>query len=123
MEIGIDCVEIPDFSEKILTKKRILDRVFTENERSYCENKMKPAQHYAVIFAAKEAIIKAFSNYGIDISFNKIEILHKENGAPFVELSDDNDKLKDFEVKISLSHSNNIAVAFTIVQKDSDAKP
>ena len=119
MEVGIDCVEIADFSEKIMTKKRILNKIFTENEKSYCEQKLNPAQHFAVIFAAKEAIIKAFSCFDIKIFFQNIEILHKKNGIPFVKLLDDD--LNDFDVKISLSHSNNIAIAITIVvvkQKD-----
>jgi holo-[acyl-carrier protein] synthase len=117
LEIGIDCVDIPRFEQDIASKKKILKKIFTENEVQYCEKKMKAGQHYAVRFAAKEAIIKAFACYGIEISLSSIEILNKENRIPYVNILDD--KLKEYEIKISLSHAENNAVACAIVSKSS----
>jgi len=120
LEIGIDCVEISRFNRDIISKKNILKKIFTENEIQYCEKKVKTSQHYAVRYAGKEAVIKAFSCYKIEISMNQIEISNKKNGVPFVKILDD--KLSDFNIKISLSHSREIAIAVAIVSKNSKTK-
>ena len=52
-----------------------------------------------------------------NIPFGKIEILNKKNGQPYVEILDNN--FADFEIKISLSLSREIAIAFVIINKDS----
>ena len=120
MEIGIDCVEISRFNKDVISKKNILKKIFTENEIRYCEKKVKTSQHYAVRYAGKEAIVKAFSSYKLKISMNQIEILNKKNGIPFVKILDD--KLNNFNIKISLSHSRKIAIAVVIVTKNSKTK-
>jgi holo-[acyl-carrier protein] synthase len=117
LEIGIDCVNISRFEKDVLSKKNIITKVFTKNEIKYCEKKLKPSQHYAARFAGKEAVIKAFSHYNIDIPLNKIEIVNKKNRTPFVKILDDS--RSDFDIKISLSHSNEIAIAFAIIIKNS----
>jgi holo-[acyl-carrier protein] synthase len=92
-----------------------MKKIFTENEIQYCEKKENSSQHYAVRFAGKEAVVKAFSCYNLSISLKHIEILNKKNGCPYVKILDD--KFSDFEIKISLSHSNDIAIAVAIVAK------
>ncbi len=92
-----------------------MKKIFTEIEIRNCEKKEKKPQHYAVRFAGKEAVIKAFSYYDIAISLKKIEILNKKNGIPYVKIL--NDKLRDFDIKISLSHSNETAIAVVVITK------
>jgi len=116
LEIGIDCVGIPEFKKDVLSNDNIIKKVFTNNEISYCEKKLNSCQHFAVRFAAKEAVIKAFSCYNIKILLGQIEILNKKNGIPFVKILDD--KLSDFDIKISLSHSKETAVAVAIVSRN-----
>jgi holo-[acyl-carrier protein] synthase len=77
--------------------------------------KAKPSQHFSARFAGKEAIIKALSNYDIFIPHNQIEIVHTKNGIPHVNLL--HEEGDQFEIKISLSHSNEIAFAFSIISK------
>ncbi len=113
MEIGIDCVDIQRFNKDIISKGKNLNKIFTENEILYCEKKVNKPQHYAARFAGKEAVIKAFSCYGIEILMNQIEILNKKNRTPFVKILDE--KIKDHNIKISLSHSNKIAMAVALV--------
>jgi phosphopantetheinyl transferase (holo-ACP synthase) len=74
---------------------------------------LHPSQHYGVRFAGKEAVVKAFLCYGIRIPLNKIEILNRKNGIPFVTILDKN--AGKFEIKISLSHSDTIAAAVAVV--------
>lgn len=112
MEIGIDCVEIARF-ESVYDDKKLLHKIFTEHEIQYCRKRTPSAQHFAVRFAAKEALVKALSRYNIQIPLNHIEILNNKNGSPFVRIL--NGQYKHVEMKISLSHSTKIAMAFAIV--------
>jgi len=114
MEIGIDCVDISRFNEDII-QKNILKKIFTQNEIQYCNNKKNPPQHYAARFAGKEAVIKALFSYNFKVLMNQIEILNKENGIPFVRFLDK--KYRVFDIKISLTHSREVAMAFVIVNK------
>lgn len=115
MEIGVDCVDIDRFKKENLSSEALLKKIFTENEIHYCEEKPKPSQHYAARFAGKEAVIKALYHYKIRIPSKKIEILNDDQGIPFVRILDGN--LNYFDVKISLSHSEEIAIAIAIVSK------
>jgi len=118
LEIGIDCVDLSRFNKDVVSKRNILKKIFTEQEIQYCEKKAHSYQHYAVRFAGKEAVIKAFSCYGIKLLLKQIEIVNKKNGIPFVKILDD--KSSDFDIKISLSHSEETAVAVALVVKKSE---
>ena len=115
MEIGIDNVDISRFGQDIISKKNIFEKIFTRKEIQYCEKKLHAAQHYGVRFAGKEAVVKAFLCYGVRIPLNKIEILNKKDGIPFVTILDKT--VDNFEIKISLSHSDKTAVAVAVVYK------
>jgi len=111
MEIGIDCVDICRF-EGIENNKRLLEKIFTKNETKYCMSRTPHAQHFAVRFAAKEAVIKGLMCYGITKSFNEIEIINRDNGKPEVRILQEKRK---FTCKISLSHSREIAIAEALI--------
>lgn len=115
IKCGTDIIEINRIKELIGTNEdKFVTRVFTKQEIAYCEgkNKMK-YQHYAVRFAAKEAVFKAISDVLKDkyqINWKNIEILDNEQGRPFVNILDMNlSNLK--QIDISLSHCKEYAVA------------
>ena len=57
--IGVDMLEI-DRMERVLARRpNFVRRVFTEEERAYCDKCARPAEHYAARFAAREAVVKA----------------------------------------------------------------
>lgn len=104
--IGIDIVEIEDFSDKDYS------RIFTKNELAHINKATSCARKTEVmagIFAAKEAVFKAMrlENLGLDVLKN-IEILHKENGCPYCVFEDKN-------IELSISHTRHTAVAVAIV--------
>lgn len=111
MEIGIDCVDISRFEDSNYLIKN-LKKIFTEKEISYCQKKENTAQHYAARFAAKEAVIKALSEYQIKPYYNQIEILNNKDGKPIVNILNENNK---FDIKVSLSHSRTTAVAIALI--------
>ena len=113
LEIGIDCVDISEFKKDVYSNDNIIKKVFTDNEISYCEKKLNACQHFAVRFAAKEAVVKAFSCYNVKVLLNQIEILNEKNGIPFVKILNNN--VGKYDIKISLSHSKNTAIAMVII--------
>ena len=112
ISIGVDIEDISRFTY-LVKDKSFLNKVFTKNELEYCLKKKNYSQHLAVRFAAKEAIIKAFSDFNKLLEFNEISITNDKDGKPIVKLKNQ----KDFNIKISLSHNKNNAIAFVLILK------
>ena len=112
MEIGVDCVDIERFSN-IINNKKLLHKIFTEHEIEYCKVRRPSSQHFAARFAGKEALVKALSYYNIQIPLNQIEITNNQNERPSIRILDD--EYASFELKVSLSHSKEIAIAMVVV--------
>lgn len=109
--IGIDCVEIERF-QKVLDNQKLLNRIFSKKEIEYCLGKADPKKHLAVRFAGKEALIKAFSDQNIQLGMKDIEIINNPKGLPLAKV----EGIKDFEIKISLSHCKNFAIAQVLLK-------
>jgi holo-[acyl-carrier protein] synthase len=110
--IGIDCEEIKRF-QKVLDDPNLQNRIFTEKELEYCKSKTDPKPHLAVRFAGKEAVIKAFFDFGVQIEMGDIEIINNSMGVPQVAVSG----IEDLIIKLSLSHSTDLAIAAALVIK------
>lgn len=117
ISIGVDMELISRFKDlDRKTNGKFLNKIFAKKEIDYCFSKPAPAQHLAVRFAAKEAIVKAISSLGKRIlSLNKIEIVRNANGSPRVKINSTD--FQDLQIYVSLSHCKDIAIAFTIVMK------
>jgi holo-[acyl-carrier protein] synthase len=117
---GIDIVESARLAEAIRRHgERFLARVFTEGERQYCAAMKKPETYFAARFAAKEAVSKAFgTGIGAQLGWLDIDIRRKVSGEPFVVLSGEGAatarRLGISEIRLSLSHSDNYAVAHAL---------
>ena len=117
---GTDIIEIGRIKEEIERhKESFLNRIYTENEIKYCESKKDMKyQHYAVRFAAKEAIFKAVSKKlenKYDVNWISVEILNEENGRPIVKIIDN--KLSIIKnIDISLSHCKEYAIAMVVAE-------
>ena len=129
MEIktGIDIIEVNRVQEAIEKHGDLfLNKVFAKSEIEYCKNTGKMEyQHYAVRFAAKEAVFKAISDF-IDYSkediWKNIVIENGKSGKPFVKFSGTIDFLnvetraKVISMDLSLSHIKAYAIAkFTML--------
>jgi len=120
---GVDIIEIDRVKESIEASGiSFLKKVFTENEIEYCESKKAARfQSYAVRFAAKEAVSKAFGT-GISggIGWKDIEIMNDGLGKPRIILygraKELFDGLNPIDISISLSHSKEYAVAYAVIQ-------
>jgi holo-[acyl-carrier protein] synthase len=99
VSVGIDIVEVYRIRETLARTPRFAERVFTEKERAYCDEKgMASAQSYAARFAAKEACLKALkTGWRGKITWHDIEIVSGENGVPCLEIRGEAQKiLKNF---------------------------
>lgn len=119
---GTDIIEIGRIKEDIENVgEAFINRIFTQNEIQYCENKKgQKYQHYAARFAAKEAVFKAISHQLEDkfsITWKDIEITNDKNGRPNIEIFGIN-KENIESMDISLSHCKEYAIAnVTIIWK------
>ena len=111
MLIGIDIVENERFARALARRPRLAERVFTRAEREYCLSRPDPAQHFAVRFAAKEAVGKALGT-GV-LSWREIEI--SGGGNPRVRMTGWAERaasaLGADRLTVSLSHCGPVSVA------------
>src|ERR1051325_5126288 len=112
MDVGVDIVEI-DRITKSERNPRFLKRVFAPSEVVYCRARKNAAQHFAVRFAAKEAVWKAVGEP--KLLHRDIQIRNMPNGKPKVMFPARFSKLAK-RVSISLSHGRDYAVAMAIFQ-------
>lgn len=118
--IGIDVVEV----ERIATAidrhgEFFLAKLFTANERIYCEAQKKSALHYAARFAAKEAVSKALgTGIGGHAGWLDLEIIRDPAGAPKLLLAGAAAEFANqsgiTEIQISLTHAREYAAANAI---------
>jgi holo-[acyl-carrier protein] synthase len=115
--VGSDIIEVSRIEKSIQRyQKKFLDRIFTENEQSYCLRHKDAQRHFAGRFAAKEAIVKALGT-GISksISWLDIEISNDPLGKPLVTFSSHvKEEFHDPSIHISISHCKEYAVAFAV---------
>jgi holo-[acyl-carrier protein] synthase len=108
--IGTDVVEIARVARSLERTRGFAESIFSDEERSYCVGRARPAEHYAARFAAKEAFLKAVG-HGIPegIPLNQIDV--GPAAARALEESGAQDAL------VSLRHSGGTAAAFVLVQR------
>jgi len=113
MDIGVDIVEI-DRIRRMARKARFLQRVFAPGEVAYCRSHKHSAQHFAVRFAAKEAVWKAIGDRRL--LHRDIQIRNQSSGKPHVVFPPRFARLAR-RVSISLSHGRDYAVAMAVYRK------
>ena len=120
--LGADVVEIRRIRQALKHQgERFIRRIFTEAEQEFCEARRDPAPHYAVRFAAKEALFKALgTGWAKGLSWQDVEVVRKEQDAPILVLSHAAEKqsqeLGTRSIHLSLSHSDDSALAVVILE-------
>tara|TARA_B100001564_G_scaffold236944_1_gene200341 strand:+ start:604 stop:966 length:363 start_codon:yes stop_codon:yes gene_type:complete len=113
---GVDIIDIDRIKSSIQKyRDKFLNKVFNKEEQVYCNSQYNPFIHFSGKFAAKEAVMKAiFSSKKLSsIGFRDISIINDKNGAPIVFIKGHSAK----NINISISHTNNQAVAFAILKE------
>lgn len=119
--IGIDSIEIARFAQWHTYSQKQLLRIFSHEEIEYClSNTAKSAERFAVRFAAREALFKAYSvgqpGHKIPfLKFCKAVTISKKNGIPFIKI-EPQIIMASYTILISLTHTATIATAFAILE-------
>jgi holo-[acyl-carrier protein] synthase len=119
MNVGVDLIEIGRVRRALQRYPSFRERCFTAAERSYCDSRPNPAQHYAARFAGKEAVGKALG-FGVARAFawRDIEIVGRPK--PDVHLSGRvaawAEQAGAGRLDLSMTHSRELAAAVCVAQ-------
>ena len=125
--IGTDIVNIKRIEQSLKKNKSTFkNKIFSEKEISYCENKKNSSAFYAKRFAAKEAFSKALGT-GIrkGVNLKNIEVSNNAHGKPSISLKGNlanylkkRVKCKKYYIHLSLSDDKPWAQATVIISYD-----
>jgi holo-[acyl-carrier protein] synthase len=123
--IGIELVSIPEFAEQVDQPGTVFAETFTPGERRDAADKSSlAARHLAARWAAKEAVIKAWSGSRFaqrpmltEAIYRDIEVITDMWGRPKVRLTGAiADHLADVVIHVSLTHEGDTAAAVAILE-------
>jgi len=120
--LGTDIESVKRFLEHSYdSNPEFYQNIFSEQEIKTCLGKPNPYQSFTARFAAKESIIKAFSNLSstlsLSLSFRDIDIYDQEK-VPMVRIRKDG--FNNFYINISLSHTEDFATAVALITKSEE---
>ena len=118
--VGVDVVETKRFQEAMNSWGNVLlEKIFTEKELLYSHSKKYQVRHLAARFAVKEAVAKAMATgWSGGFRWKDVEIENDSAGKPSVILHGKvNELLKNRKVMVSISHSENVVIAFAVIEK------
>lgn len=119
--IGIDIIENQRI-EKLIEKygDKFLEKIFLEDEISYCQHKADFMNCFAARYAAKEALLKSLGTGLRKSSWHDIKIYNDELGKPEINLNGNAAEIADKKgvknIFLSISHEKNYSVAQVILE-------
>ena len=124
--LGVDIVEIGRMKTILERTPSFRTHVFSEGERAYCDAKAMPEIHYALRFAAKEAVLKALGTGFAGVAVTDVEVENDEHGRPHALLHGNAERIAKeqgvVEMHISLSYTHEVGVANAVAITE-DARP
>ena len=105
--LGVDIVEIARMRRILERTPRFRERVFSEDERAYCDATANPETHYATRFAAKERDIEVRRN----AKGRPVVALHGRAREVARELG-----VRELPVSLSFTHTEAVACAMAITE-------
>ena len=117
---GVDIIEIHRVKRVFDSYgQRFLDRVFTLEEKRYCRGR---APQLASRFAAKEAVMKLLGTGVRGVRWKDVELTRQRGQAPKIVLHGTAlaraERIGLKQIALSLSHSNEFAVASVVGESD-----
>ncbi|HEY4302516.1 MAG TPA: holo-ACP synthase [Candidatus Didemnitutus sp.] len=123
--LGCDIIDVERIRSAIDKHgERFLKRVYTDEERAYCDSVKYSHKHYAARWAAKEAVSKAFTTgIGPHLDWTSVSVYHGERHQPLVRLDAKAQALLHevgaTNVWLSLSHIDTHAMAVAALVRHS----
>ena len=119
--IGTDIIEIERIQKVMDRSHSFLEKAFTEREHAHLKNKNHKAETAAGLFAAKEAISKAFGTGFRSFTLKDIEIVPDALGKPSVTVHGPAKTLLidlgGSHIHVSISHCKAYATAYAIIER------
>lgn len=116
--LGVDIVEIDRMAAAMQRHPRMKARIFSPEEQRYCDKRNRPEVHYALRFAAKEAVLKALGTGFSGMKFTDVEVVRDGSGRPAPRLSgraaEVAEEIGVIEMHLSLSYTHTTAVASAV---------
>ena len=113
--LGTDIIEIERMRAALHAHPRLVARLFTPEERAYCDRRADPAPHYAARFAAKEAAAKAVGRH---LRWQEVAVVSGPEGRPALALTGESARWSGLSrgasFLVSLSHSRDYALATVV---------
>ncbi|MGX7731253.1 holo-ACP synthase AcpS [Rhodococcus sp. 2H158] len=128
--IGFDLVTVSEFEEQLGRAGTVMLSNFTPGERRDANTRSsRPGRHFAARWAAKEALIKAWSAslFGSppvlpETVHRQIEVVSDAWGRPGIRLHGDvAEHLTGVRIHVSLTHDGDMAGAFVVLEDDPQA--
>lgn len=116
--IGTDIIECSRILQMIEKHGDVfLQRVYTQEEITYCSGRKAANQHYAGRWAAKEAVLKALgTGWAHGIQWTDVEVVNQQGGKPIIVLTNKALEIsRDMgivDMMISISHCKDYATAY-----------
>ncbi len=121
--LGVDIVEIERMKTVLARTPSFAQRVFSDEERAYCEAKPAPEIHYATRFAAKEAVLKALgTGFTQGIRPCDVEVRRTTKGRPYAVLYGAakaiarNKGVRELPISLSYTHTEAVACAMALTE-------
>jgi len=120
VSIGSDIAAIERLRAAIERRgERLLERLFTPGERSYCEARAASATHYAGRFAAKEAVMKVLgTGWRRGVRWIDIEVVRAPGAAPELRLYGESARIaarRGIErIHVTITHDAGVALALAV---------
>jgi len=113
--IGIDAVELHRMKRLIQEKPTFITRILTPKERVLFDrlHGKRQVEFLGGRYACKEAFSKAWGTGIGQVTFQEVEILSNDLGAPIVTRS----PFTDGQVFVSITHTEDVAFAQIILEK------
>lgn len=118
---GTDLSKIERFRKFLEPGNKVLERLFSADERAYALEKKDPAPHFAARFAAKEAFLKALGTGLRDgLAWQQVVVVRNHLGCPSLQLSGRAAEMLQERgartTHLSYSHDGDYAVATVILE-------
>lgn len=127
LRLGTDLVTISRLRLALRRTPGIRQRLFTPTEQAYADSQADPVPSLAARFAAKEAVMKALETGIGGLRFSDIEIRRTPAGAPQLRLRNSALDLSQAagvaSWQVSLSHTDEVALAVVIGQSAATPQP
>jgi len=122
LSVGVDLVSV-ERVEKMLADKggRVLERLLTDSEKSYCQSQPSPGRHVAARLAAKEAAFKAFQavDGARNVGWRETEVVRDPHGRPELRFHgravEAATRLGVTKAFVSISHTDDNAIAMVVL--------